>query len=50
MDKSIQSHGRPNEVNPWKEHVIENNPTHKDPKDIPAGDVPKEREEPPHDS
>ena len=38
---------RPEEVNPWKEHVIENDPTHKEPRDIPSpGDVPLEHDKP----
>ena len=37
----------PEEVNPWKEHVIENEPTHKEPACIPSpGDIPKENEHP----
>ncbi len=36
----------PPEVNPWKKHVIENEPTRSTPEEKPAGDVPMEHEEP----
>ena len=40
----------PIEVNPWKEHVIENEPTHEEPREIHSpGDIPSEHDTPLHD-
>lgn len=38
---------RPTEVNPWKEHVIENPSTHEEPHEIRSpGDIPLEHDKP----
>ena len=45
VNRSDANH--PEEVNPWKEHVIENDPTRKEPRDIPSpGDIPLEHDKP----
>jgi hypothetical protein len=47
---STDNKHNPLEVNPWKKHVIENEPTHSNPEEKPVGDVPMEHEKPAHDS